>query len=301
MLLLASDVQTFGLDIMKVRRGRKSEKALLNEFRMHFGSSPLDIASCWYDLCNHDDNLLSEKEKSQKGFIRFMAAQYWLWCRPKNAKMFASRFGLCVDYCLGEGLWKWIRRVAKLSEDKHVWPKWLDSKKTEWFGITADGVDFKLWERQHPDYPMDSKAMSHKFKSCGAKYIIALSTFQSKCVYIAGPFRGGKPDLDIFRECGLMDKLKSSNKVCIADRGFRSKLVHELEVFAYPDYMDSKELHNFKSRARCRQESYNRRLKHFECLSGTFTNGFEKHGVALRAVAVMVQYQMDNGSPLYSV
>ena len=120
-------------------------------------------------------------------------------------------------------------------------------------------------------------------------------------MFIEGPFRGGKPDLDMFRESGLMDKLKQTGKVCIADRGFRSKLVEEKKHFSLPDYMDSKELHSFKTRARLRQETFNRRLKHFESLSETWRHGFIKHGIALRAVAVTVQYQMDNGSPIFCV
>ena len=286
---------------MNIRTGRKSEKTLAQEFHNHFGSSTLDIAECWFDLCYHDESLLLTKEKSEKGFKRYLAAVYWLWARPKNASDFASRFGLCLDYVRGVGLWKWIERIAVLARKKIVWGDWLDSKDTEVFAISTDGVDFKMWERQHPDYPVDSKAMSHKFRSCGAKYIIALSVFESKCVFIEGPFRGGKGDLDMFKESGLMQKMIANGKVCIADRGFWSKLQHERDCFAYPDYMDSKELGNFKTRARLRQETFNRRLKHFEALSGTFANGFVKHGIALRAVAVLVQYQMDNGSPLFSV
>ena len=188
-----------------------------------------------------------------------------------------------------------------MSEKKIVWDKSIDSKETEVFAVSTDGVDFKMWERQHHKYPINTKAMSHKFKSCGAKYIIVLSVFQPKCLFIEGPFRGGKGDLDMFRDSGLMKKMKANGKVCIADRGFRSKYAHESKHFAFPDFMDSKQLSNFKSRARMRQETYNRQLKHFECLSTTFTNGFVKHGIALRAVAVMVQYQMDNGSPIYCV
>ena len=286
---------------MKVRPGRKSEKRLALEFHKHFGSSTLDVAEVWYDLCYYDDKVLSEKEKSEKGFKRCLAAMYWLWAKPKNVEDFASRFGLCTDYLQGEELWKWIGRIADLAVKKIVWDKSLDSKDTEVFAISADGVDFKMWERQHPDFPYDSKAMSHKFRSCGAKYIIALSVFESKCVFIEGPFRGGKHDLDMFRESGLMKKMKDNGKVCIADRGFRSKKVNERRLFAYPDYMDSKELGNFKTRARLRQETFNRRLKHFEALLTTFKNGFVKHGIATRAVAVLVQYQMDNGSPLFCV
>jgi hypothetical protein len=301
MFLSPNDVLEKGLQIMSVRQGQKKEKRLQEEFHKHYGSSPLDIAECWYDLCFYDKSVVPPKEKSHKGFKQFLAAQHWLWARPKNAEMFASRFGMSVDYVKGKRLWIWIERIANLSKKKIVWDKSIDSKDTEVFAISTDGVDFKLWERQHPEYPIDTKAMSHKFKSCGAKYIIALSVFKPKCLFIEGPFRGGLSDMDMCKESGLMAKLKANGKVCIADRGFRSKYENEQKHFALPDLMDSKPLYNFKSRARMRQETYNRRLKHFECLSSTFTNGFVKHGIALRAVAVMVQYQMDNGSPIFAV
>ncbi|CAB9522899.1 unknown protein [Seminavis robusta] len=301
MLLSANDVEEIGLKIMRVRLSRKNKKRLKWEFHKHFGLSPLDIAECWYQLCNFDHGLLSKAEKSEKGFKRCLGAIYWLWARPKNVGIFASRFDMCVDYCQGKELWKWIGRIAGLSKKYIVWDKSIDRNDTEIFALSADGVDFPMWEIQHDKYPYDSKAMSHKFKSCGGKYIIALSTFRSQCVFIAGPFKGGKGDLDCFKDGGLMKKLKKSGKICHVDRGFRSKSARERERFAYPDYMDSKELHNFKSRSRLRQETYNRRLKHFQCLSETFKNGFEKHGIALRAVAVLVQIQMNNGSPLYCV
>ena len=244
MLLSPNDVRERGLEIMSVRCQRKDEKRLQLEFHKHFGSSPLDIADMWHDLCCYDENVLSKKEKSEKGFKQFLAAHYWLWARPKNVEMFASRFGCCKDHVQGKHLWKWIECIADSAQKKIVWEKDLDSKDTEVFAISTDGVDFKMWERQHPDYNIDTKAMSHKFRSCGAKYIIALSVFRPKCVFIEGPFRGGKPDLDMFKESGLMEKMKTNGKLCIADRGFRSKYVHERKQFAYPDLMDSKELGN---------------------------------------------------------
>ena len=306
MILSPLYVQAKGLEIIGVREGRKSKKALLLEFHKHFGSSPLDVADCWFDLCywkgSSGESLLDEKDKTLKGFKRMLAAHYWLWCRPKNAHVFASRFGLCIDYAYGKHFWKWVEFIAALAEKKIVWDKRLDSKDTEYFAISSDGVDFKLWERQHELYPYDSKAMSHKFKSCAAKYIIALSVYEPKCVFIEGPFRGGKPDLEMFRESGLMQKLLDNGKVCIADRGFRSKIPSEQRCFALPDYMDAgKELGNTKSQIRLRQETWNGRLKHFGALGNTFTHGFVKHGITLRAVAVLVQYQMDNGSPIYAV
>ena len=300
MIISPKDVQKFGRDIMGVRRGNKSEKRMEKEFRKHYGSSPLDIATCWFDLCYYDEELLSPKEKTMKGFRRFLAAQYWLWARPKNVDIFSSRFGVCKDYLQGKELWKWIDRIAGLAEKKIKWDHFLDQDAAI-FGVSTDGVDFPMWEVKHEEFPVNTRAMSHKFRSCGAKYIIVLSVFRSKCLFISGPHLGGKGDLDIFKECGLLQKMQDSGKKCIADRGFRSKYANERSCFAYPDLMDSRELHNFKSRARCHQETFNKRLKHFACLSSTFKNGFVKHGIALRAVAVMVQYQMDHGSPLFSV
>ena len=108
MLLSVNDVRERVLDIMKVRRGKKTDTALNLEFHKHIGLAPIDVADLWYDLCYYDSNLLSAKDKSEKGFVRFLAAIYWLWARPKNASILASRFGTCVDYCQGKCLWFWI-------------------------------------------------------------------------------------------------------------------------------------------------------------------------------------------------
>jgi len=247
MLLSPNDVQDIGLDIMGIRRGKKTEKRLVLEFHKHCGSSPMGLAEQWHDLCNCDKKVLSAKEKSEKGFERFLAAHCWLWCRPKNADMFASRFGMCVDYVRGKPLWTWIERIANLAAKKIVWN--ID-KVAEIHAVASDGVDFKLWERQHAKFPINSKAMSQKFKSCGAKHIVAMSVHGSKCVVIEGPFRGGKHDLDMFGESGLMQIPIEKNKICIADQGFQSKVARERECFALPDCMDEPELLNYKSRAR---------------------------------------------------
>ena len=299
MLLSPDDVQERGLGFLNVNIGRKSEERLLNDFRHHYGSSPLDIACCWHDLCNLDEDsefALQSKEKSEKGFKMFMAAQYFLWNTPSNSEDFASRWGVCADYVRGKRLWKWVDRIASLCSKKI---QWEDCE--EIMAMTADGVDCHTWEIQHPEFPVDRSAMSHKFRKCGARYLIGLSVHRSKCVAIEGPFKGGKNEVEIFRESGLMKLMQDKEKVCIADRGFRSKLVSEQKVFSLPDYMDSEVLHNYKSRARLRHETFNRRLKHFDILSHTFRWSWDKHGRAFRAVAVMVQYQMDNGSPLFSV
>ena len=68
-----------------------------------------------------------------------------------------------------------------------------------------------------------------------------------------------------------------------------------------PNTFDAKTLNNFKSRARLRHETFNGRLKSFAILSETFRHGFDKHKFVFEAIAVTVQYQIENGSPLFDV
>jgi hypothetical protein len=60
-------------------------------------------------------------------------------------------------------------------------------------------------------------------------------------------------------------------------------------------------LKKFKARALARHETVNGRIKQYKSMSNTWTNGMEKHGTALRAVAATVQYKMDHGSELFPV
>lgn len=99
-------------------------------------------------------------------------------------------------------------------------------------------------------------------------YEIGLCVRLSRCVWISGPFRCGKHDVTIFKgiedehderfresldlppyeEC-LQDKI-AEGKLCIFDAGYRGG-----KRLALPSACDPKELHNFKSRARCRHDS----------------------------------------------
>jgi hypothetical protein len=53
--------------------------------------------------------------------------------------------------------------------------------------------------------------------------------------------------------------------------------------------------------ARLRQETSNGRLKFFEALQQTFRHHVDKQKLELEAICVIVQYQIDNGSPIFDV
>jgi hypothetical protein len=64
--------------------------------------------------------------------------------------------------------------------------------------------------------------------------------------------------------------------------------------------LDSKAVSIFKARAKARQETLNGRLKFFKILSQRFRQHTDsKHKTAFEAVVVIVQLQMENGSPLF--
>jgi len=69
-----------------------------------------------------------------------------------------------------------------------------------------------------------------------------------------------------------------------------------------PNSYDSKEVSKFKSRAHCHQEKLNGKIAEFECMNNIgFRHSKEKLQACFEAVAVIVQYKMDMGEPLYDI
>ena len=54
-------------------------------------------------------------------------------------------------------------------------------------------------------------------------------------------------------------------------------------------------------RAHARHEAFNGRLKSFKVLAEKFRHGQEKHKSVFEAVCVIVQYDMENGRPLFDI
>jgi hypothetical protein len=175
----------------------------------------------------------------------------------------------------------------------------------ELFAYMVDGVDCETREIPHPLFNIDTTACSHKKNHCAAKYELAILVYHAQCCYINGPYKGGEHDLSMFCKGKLsahMKKISAMGKKAIVDRGYQSKAkANEREFFSYPDKMDSKKLHAFKTRARLRHETFNGRIKMFGILQNRFRHAFDMHIFAFEAVVVTVQYQMDNGSPIFSV
>jgi hypothetical protein len=201
--------------------------------------------------------------------------------------------------------------IAALKSKKIVWDaNVVNPKNLEIFCITIDGTDFKINEPKQKNLPRDNGACYHKMQHAAAKYEIALAAHRPKCVHLAGPFFGGTHDLEMFRCSRLKEKLQALNvqirnfqqaKLGIVNRGYSSKRANEKNLFSVPNSMGSKELEKFKSRTRLYHESSNGRLECFVSLSAqAFQHSIDKHEFVFVAIVVTVQYQMDNGSPIFS-
>ena len=117
-------------------------------------------------------------------------------------------------------------------------------------------------------------------------------------VHIYGPARGGLHDSTMLHESGVLNMLKKG-KFVICDRGYIDQKLKD--KLSWPNPQDVPVVNNFKSRARLRHETFNGRIRHFNILSEIFHHGSVKHGPAFEAVVGLMQYQMENGSPLFAV
>ena len=200
--------------------------------------------------------------------------------------------------------WYYMNKIRNLKKIKIVWPTFPDSDV--WI-MTVDGTHLVTLEPGDSDVPKDPSYFSFKHHAAGFNYEVGVDLFTSRCIWLRGPFKAGTyNDAKMFREGGLMAKLKRLGKKAIGDEGYRG----------FPDQissansLDSPEVKEFKARARQRHETYNSKLKLFAILSDRFrcknnpNDNFtvaEKLQMAFEAVNVLVQYKMEHGEKLYDV
>jgi len=184
---------------------------------------------------------------------------------------------------------------------KIVWPdEWNDAlganDPVPVYLLTVDGTHCRFHEPTHPTWSKNPGFYSHKHKQAALNYEVALHMYEPRVVWISGPHRAGEADVTVFREAGLKQLIPQGRKG-VADGGYRG----EKQTLRQRNSYDTEEVRRFKGRARSRQETFNARIKIFSVLSGLFRHGVEKHQICFEAVCVIVQYQMENGSPIFDV
>jgi hypothetical protein len=213
----------------------------------------------------------------------------WLSTYKKEAEM--AGFFQCDDKTLRKHIKKYVNAIAALKEEIIVW----DDGDDEIFLLSVDGVHFRINE---PRTEPSSKWCSHKHKSAGLAYELGISIYKNRLVWIKGPFKAAAHDRTIFLTEGLADKIPAGKKV-VADRGYTGEKCKEKLSIRNP--RDSDALKQFKRRVRARHENFNARIKMFKILEERFRHGVKRHKAVLEAVCVLVQYDLENGHPLFDV
>jgi hypothetical protein len=163
------------------------------------------------------------------------------------------------------------------------------------FIISLDGVHCPVEEPKHASFQRDETMYSHKINAAAVDYELALALHECRIVSIVGPVPASFNDLTIFRQGGLKMKLPPNTKG-IADNGYAGD-----EKLSTPNPLDPQELYEFKKRARMRQETLNKRIKDFKCMSTTFRHPLEKHQICFMVICLILQYQFDHGDELFEI
>ena len=178
---------------------------------------------------------------------------------------------------------------------KIVWEKRKLDDSGEDCLVSIDCTDFEIEEPTH----RWKGWFSHKHNGPGVRYEIAVSLKRGHLVWIHGPFPCGQwPDVSIFRNClkSFLDK----NERVEADDGY---IGEEPISCKTPGgfYSRSEDVDDARRRLRSRHETANARIKYYGICSQTFRHELQRHGLAFRAVSVLVQLAIENGEPLFTL
>jgi hypothetical protein len=277
------------LGVGMVAQARRLATTNEQDFESQFGSRPSVIANLWNRLHTTANSTLHPSRHFPSDFL---VALHWLRVYPTEKE---RKLALHIsEKTARKWTWYYAKKIAALKTELIQWPAdWGDRI----FTVTVDGVHFRIQEPPHPTYKRDKQYFSHKFGRAGLDYEIAISIFESKGVWVNGPFKAGRHDVKIFKDDGLKDLIPQGKRV-VADRGYRGAP----EVVSYRNDLDTEEVKEFKRRALSRHEGFNSRLDTFKSLQDLFRHSHEKHAIAFDAVIVICQLELLlNASPLFDV
>lgn len=153
-----------------------------------------------------------------------------------------------------------------------------------------------------PHFQPFSKAWyTHKFNGPGVRYEIAVCILTGWIVWLNGPYPCGDwPDINIFR-AALKHELGHGERA-EADDGYIGEYPATIRIPASEDDFVDPVFERMRGRVRKRQESVNRRFKHWKCLKEVFHHSDDyavKQSDCFRAVCVITQLEIENGHPLF--
>lgn len=159
--------------------------------------------------------------------------------------------------------------------------------------MSIDCTDYLV----HETAPFCPALFSYKFKHAALRYEIGISIQKGEICWINGPFPPRDwPDITIFRselKCMLGEEERVE-----ADNGY----VGEPTKIDLPREMANDEAQiAVKAVVRARHETINRRFKQWGCMNRVWRHEYSKHGIAFRAIAVLIQLGIFEGDVPFQV
>ena len=245
-----------------------------------YGVNPVVARAVWADLQH-----VADKAKPEHLFW----ALFFLRRYPTEGDL-ASRLEKDPN-TVRKWVWRIIFGLQELKAEKIRFPSENEFELV--FVLSVDGTDCPIEEPR----PFNKSWFSQKFKGPGVKYEVALDVLTGECVWVNGPFKASKNDITIFRE-GLMH-LIPDGCLAVGDKGYKG----EPNKVSFPNHLDDEYVTELKKRIRARQETFFARMKAFKVLKESFRHKpvLPLHKACFEAVAVLIQYSIENGSPLFQI
>lgn len=276
-------------------------KDLDKRIRALFGAPSFIIANIWnriwYQLRPDEKDNVCKKGDPQFQYLLYALVFLKVYA---SEEVHCSIVGWPCVKTFRKWSWYFIKKISELKDDVIKVERRFENLPVEVAVncfVSIDGTDCPVFE----PWPFDSKMYSHKINGSGLKYEVAVAISTGFIVWINGPFKGGKPDQEIFKE-GLKHHLYDDE--CVEDdSGYKGD-----DKFMRPTMGSDSKGRKQKSIIRGRHENINGRLKIFNVLTTYFrhmkpNNKFmEKHKKCFNAVVVVTQLKLEfGGEKLYDV
>lgn len=274
------------------RRQKVRNDLNMKRFRAHYGCGPKGLAALYKDLINSQHNNVDSFNLRD-----FLMAFNWLKLYDTQ-HVLAGRWGL-YEETISVKLLDYTKAIQGLKEEKI---KWGDFHHEEVFVISIDGVHFRIFE---PRGDPGAHWYDHKSNSAGVTYELGIAIRSSRLVWVRGPFPASQHDLTTFRggkKQGPKDPTALQFQLGPGQRGVGdSGYQGEPNKVTTTRDGHSTELKKWLARVKARHETFNTRLKFYKSLEHRFRHGFQQHQIVMEAVCVAVQYDMENGNPLFEI
>jgi len=295
-ILTEEEMLLTGLELLGWDSGRINRVELVTNherFDGAFGALPHVLAKIW-EVLQTTENEAARINPKKHTVKHFLLTLHFLYRYPTEIEK-SNMWKNCRN-TVRKWSWFFVDRIRALKIELFRWPE--DNFGDLKWVMSVDGTHFRIEEPSGGEVSKDPSYYSFKHHCAGFNYEIGLSLYESKIIWFSGPWEAGDwNDVKIFTTHGLAWLLTTHKKMAIADNGYRGYPT----ICSTPNSHDDEDVARFKSRARCRQEALNGKLKHFECLSGRFRHSKQQLQACFEACAVVVQFKMDGGQPLYEV